>query len=150
MKRLILALDVLNEEKAIKIANETKEYLHAIKVGYPLVLSAGMGIVEKLSDIGNVICDFKVADIPNTSRLIVKIVRKYGAKGIIVHGFVGYDSLHACKEEAGEMDVYVVAEMSHQGAEDFMIEHTDKIIEMAKKERVRGIIAPANKIERLK
>ena len=150
MKRLILALDVLNEEKAIKIANETEEYLHAIKVGYPLVLSAGMEIVRKLSEIGNVICDFKVADIPNTTRLIVRIAKGYGAYGIIVHSFVGRDSVRAAVEEAKDMDVFVVTEMSHPGALDFMQKHAEEMVRMAKEEGARGIIAPATRPERLR
>ncbi len=109
MSKLILALDVLDEKKAMDIATKTAPYLHAIKVGYPLVLSAGMNIVEKLSHIKPVICDFKVADIPNTNKLITEIARSKGAYGIIVHGFTGPDSVKAVVENAGNLHVYVVA-----------------------------------------
>ncbi|MCD6275860.1 MAG: orotidine-5'-phosphate decarboxylase [Thermoplasmata archaeon] len=150
MSRVILALDVTDMDKAKKIAKETSEYLHAIKIGWPLVLSAGMKIVSELSKYSPIICDFKVADIPNTTKLIVEQAKRYGASGIIVHGFVGHDSLHAAIEASGNMKVYVVAEMSHPGALDFMQVHTEKIVEMAKKEGATGLIAPATRPERLR
>ncbi len=150
MSHLILALDLLNREKAIEIAKEATQYLHAIKIGWPLVMNAGMDIVREISELKDVICDFKVADIPNTTRLIVRTANKFGAKGIIIHGFVGHDSLKAAVDEAGDMDVYVVAEMSHPGAEDFMQMHTEDIVEMAKKYGAIGIIAPATRPKRLR
>ncbi len=150
MSRLILALDVLEREKALEIAKKTAHYLYAIKVGWPLVMNAGMGIVSEISQFSKVICDFKVADIPNTTRLIVRTTKKYGASGIIVHSFVGRDSVHAAVEEAGDMDVFVVTEMSHPGALDFMQENAEKMVKIAKEEGARGIIAPATRPERLR
>ncbi len=149
MSRLILALDVMDREKAVDIAEKTAEYLHAIKIGWPLVLNAGMDIVEELSAIKPVICDFKVADIPNTTRLIVRTARERGAYGIIVHGFVGRDSVKAAVDEAGRMKVYVVSEMSHPGALDFMQAHVDDIVKMAREVGAAGIIAPATRPERI-
>ncbi len=150
MSRLILALDVLEREKALDIAEKTAQYLYAVKVGWPLVMNVGMDIVRKISQFSRVICDFKVADIPNTTRLIVRSAKKYGASGIIVHSFVGRDSVRAAVEEAGDMDVFVVTEMSHPGALDFMQENAEKMVKIAKEEGARGIIAPATRPERLK
>ncbi len=150
MAGLILALDVTDREKALKIAEETKEYLHAIKIGWPLVMAAGMDIIDSVSQIAPVICDFKVADIPNTTKLIVAQAKKHGAMGIIVHGFVGRDSLKAAVDEAGKMKVYVVSEMSHPGALDFMQKHVDEIVNMAREVGAAGLIAPATRPERLR
>ncbi len=149
MAGLILALDVMDGEKAVSIANEVADYIYAIKIGWPLVMAAGMNIVDSLSQIKPVICDFKVADIPNTTKLIVGEARKHGAMGIIVHGFVGRDSIKAAVDEAGKMKVYVVVEMSHPGALDFMQKHTDEIVLMAKDVGAAGLIAPATRPERI-
>ncbi len=150
MSRVILALDVIDEKTAMKIAEETAPYLHAIKVGWPLVMNAGMDVVRKLSQLKPVICDFKVADIPNTTRLIVRGAKEYGAYGIIVHTFVGHDSLEAAVNEADDMKVYAVTEMSHPGALDFMQPHTEKMVKIAMKYGVTGIIAPATRPSRLR
>ena len=149
MSRLILALDVLERDKALEIAKKTAPYLHAVKVGWPLVMNAGMEIVREISKFSKVICDFKVADIPNTTKLIVRTAREYRASGIIVHSFVGRDSVRAAVEEAKNMDVFVVTEMSHPGALDFMQENAEKMVKIAKEEKVKGIIAPATRPERL-
>lgn len=47
--RLILALDVTSREKALSLALQLKGYFDAIKIGYPLILSAGLGIVTEIS-----------------------------------------------------------------------------------------------------
>ncbi len=150
MSRLILALDVVERKKAMEIARKTAPYLYAVKVGWPLVMNAGMDVVREIAQFSRVICDFKVADIPNTTRLIVTSAKKYGASGIIVHSFVGRDSVRAAVEEAQGMDVFVVTEMSHPGALDFMQENAEKMVNIALEEGARGIIAPATRPERLK
>ncbi len=150
MSRLILALDVTDRKRAMKIVNDTKEHLYAVKVGWPLVMNAGMSIVSEISEKINVICDFKVADIPNTTKLIVLSAKSYGASGIIVHGFVGSDSVKAAVESAGDMNVYVVTEMSHPGALDFLQVHATKLVKIAVESGASGIIAPATRPERLR
>ena len=110
---LILALDLTEREKALEVARAVAEHVDAIKVNYPIVLGCGIDIVTELANITDVICDFKVADIPNTNRLIVEQVRKAGASGVICQAFPGKDSLEACVKAAGTMDVFVVTEMSH-------------------------------------
>lgn len=147
--RLILALDLTEESKALRLAADTKDYVDAFKVNYPLVLARGMEIVGKLAKIGDVICDFKVADIPNTNRLIVDQVFRHHAKGVIVHGFVGEDSVKACVDAARGGDVFVVAEMSHPGAEQWNAPIADDIAHMAARTAVAGIVAPATRPDRL-
>ena len=150
MAGLILALDVLDSKKAMEILKNTSNYIDYVKIGWPLVMNAGMEIVRKASSIKPVICDFKVADIPNTTRLIVGMAKKYDASGIIIHAFVGRDSIRAAVDEAGDMDVFVVTEMSHPGAKDFMQKHAEEMVEIAKEEGAQGIIAPATRPERLR
>jgi len=147
--RLIVALDVTEESRALRLAADVRDYVDAFKVNYPLVLSRGMQVVEKLAKIGDVICDFKVADIPNTNRLIVDQVFRFHAKAVIVHGFVGEDAVRSCID-AARGDVFVVAEMSHPGAERWNAPVADDIAEMAVKAGAAGIIAPATRPERVK
>ncbi|CAB3289354.1 Orotidine 5'-phosphate decarboxylase [Methanocaldococcus lauensis] len=153
MPKLMIALDVLNREEALKIVNEVKDYIDAVKVGYPLVLSSGLEIVEEIKKICNreVICDFKVADIPETNRKIAEIALKY-ADGIIVHGFVGEDSVKAVQEVAKKLNkkVIMVTEMSHPGAIQYMQPIANELAKMAKKLKVDAIVAPSTRPERLK
>ncbi|MDD4308313.1 MAG: orotidine-5'-phosphate decarboxylase [Thermoplasmata archaeon] len=148
--RLILALDITDREKAIGIAAKVQNQVDAVKVNYPFVLGCGMGAVKDLAAKVDVICDFKVADIPNTNRLIVEQARKSGACGIICQAFPGRDSLEACIKAAEGMDVFVVTEMSHPGADMFMMPVAERMARLAVDVGATGIIAPATKPEKIK
>jgi orotidine-5'-phosphate decarboxylase len=152
MKRetgLVLALDVTERDQAMHIAEEVAGFVDAIKVNYPLALSCGMETISDLADIQDVICDFKVADIPNTNRLIVEQVFGHGASGVIVQGFVGEDSVRACVE-AAKGDVFVVTEMSHPGGQVYTAPIADQLAKLAVDVGASGIIAPATRPERVK
>jgi len=122
MPELILALDVTEKKKALEIAHACAPYLDAIKIGYPLALSAGLSIAGELKKEGlPLIADFKVADIPNTNTLICDQVFNAGFSGVICHGFCGMDSVKACvaSARAHKGECFVVAEMSHPGGKEF-------------------------------
>ena len=151
MTDLILALDVLTRDEAVEIAEKTAPYLDAIKIGYPLVLGSGLSIARDLSHLGlPLIADFKVADIPNTSRLIAEHVFEAGFSGIITQGFTGSDSVTASVEAAHDAggECYVVTEMSHPGALEFLGgENGVKLAKLAVDCKADGIIAPATRPE---
>lgn len=149
MSRIILALDVYEREEALKIARETKDYLWAIKINWPLILGSGLSIVKELKEETKlpIIGDFKVADIPNTNRLIAKKAFEAGVDYIIVHGFVGRDSVEAVMEEGKAI---IVVEMSHEGAKQFIQPITDELIELANELNPFGVIAPATRPERVR
>ncbi len=148
MKRLILALDVYKKETALKVAGKTAEYLWALKINWPLILGSGLGIIEELKKETGlpVIADLKLADIPNTNRLIAGKVFNAGADYIITHGFTGRDSVKAVMELG---DVIMVTEMSHPGAREFIQPLTDRLVELANELEPFGIIAPATRPERV-
>ena len=149
---LIVALDVTDEKEAISISKAVAEHVDAIKIGYPLVLGAGLGIITRISEFAHVIADFKVADIPNTDKLICEQTFKAGAEAVIVHGFTGKDSLTECVKTGREhgKDIYVVTEMSHPGALDFMQTAAEKLARMAVDSGATGVVAPATRPERLR
>ncbi len=146
---LIVALDIVEEKKALSIAHDVREFVDAIKVNWPIILGAGPTIITKLAKDVDVLCDFKIADIPHTNWLIVEQAFKLGASGVIVHGFTGEDSVRACIE-AADGDVFVVTEMSHPGAERFNAPIAEEIARMAVKVGATGIIAPATRPERIR
>jgi orotidine-5'-phosphate decarboxylase len=148
---LVLALDVTDRIRALDVVGSVAPHVDAIKVGHPLVLACGKSIIGELSKKAYVLCDFKVADIPNTNRLIAAEAFSAGARGIICHAFPGRDSLAAVVEEAGRhgADVFAVTEMSHPGALDFMASRAEDMARLAKEAGACGIIAPATRPERV-
>jgi orotidine-5'-phosphate decarboxylase len=146
---LILALDVTDRNRALSVAAACAPFLDAIKIGYPLVLSTGLSIARDLADLGlPIIADFKVADIPNTNRLITGLVFDSGCRAIICHGFAGSDSVCACVDTAHDAGgaCYVVAEMSHPGGLEFFNHGVaSRIAALAVACGADGIIAPATR-----
>ena len=117
--RLVLALDETDPARALDVAKSVAPFVAKIKINYPLVLSAGLDIVTEISKFSPVICDFKVADIPNTNRLIAESAFNAGASGIIAHAFPGPESLKAIREVDSSKDLYIVITMSHPKGGDF-------------------------------
>lgn len=149
---LILALDVLSRDKALELTEQLVDHFDAIKVGYPLILHAGLGIVKEISSISPVIADLKIADTPNTNRLICEAVLGAGADAIIAQAFPGKDSLVACADcaESFGADLFVVTEMSHPGAEQFMAPLAERMARLAVESGASGVVAPATRPERIR
>ncbi len=150
--RLILALDVTDKNAAVTISKETAEHVDAIKIGYPLVLGAGLDIINTICEYAPVIADFKVADIPNTNKLICSQAFEAGASAVIVHGFTGSDSLIECVKTAQEYNggIFVVTEMSHPGAVEFMAPKALELASLAVDCKASGVVAPATRPNRVK
>ena len=148
--RLIMALDVTDPKRAVDLAASVRPHVDAVKVGWQLVLAGGLDVLRTLAKSGYVLCDFKIADIPNTNRLIVEQAVDAGASGIICHGFVGEDSVRACVVASGGKDVFVVVEMSHPGGVEYTAKHAEDLASLATRANATGIIAPATRPERVR
>ncbi len=67
MAELVIALDVENENKAVKLASSLKGIVNWFKVGLELFVAHGPSVVKNLKDMGfKVFLDLKFFDIPNT------------------------------------------------------------------------------------
>lgn len=150
---IILALDVLNMEEALNIVDNVSKYINTIKIGYPLVLSQGPESITFIKENFDckVIADFKVADIPETNEKIANMTFEAGADAIIVHGFVGEDSVKACMDSAKiyDKEVFLLTEMSHPGAAMFLQPHAEEIAEMGVKLGITNYVGPSTKLDRL-
>ncbi|MCP1661570.1 MAG: orotidine-5'-phosphate decarboxylase [Methanocalculus sp. MSAO_Arc1] len=153
MTDLILALDATSRDEALAIAESTARHLDAVKIGYPLVLAAGLSIASEIAALGvPVIADFKVADIPNTNTLICDQVFAAGCSAVICHAFPGRDSLEAsvASAHAHGGECFVVCEMSHPGgAAWFSGGVAEAFCSMAVAAGADGIIAPATRPDRV-
>ncbi len=150
---LILALDVTNKDEAIEICEKVSPYINTIKVGYPLTLAEGLGIIKIIKDEinANIICDYKVADIDATNSKICDLTFSAGADAIICHGFVGSDSVQACLDSANkhEKELFLLTEMSHPGAKMFLQKDAEEIAKMGVDMGITNYVAPATRLDRL-
>lgn len=152
--KIILAMDLLTIDGALEVGNSVINYLDTIKIGYPLALAEGLpsiGLVKDRFDC-KIIADFKVADIPETNKKIADLTFKAGADAIIVHGFVGPDSVKACVDSAEEFgtEVFLLTEMSHPGASRFLQPAAEDIAAMGMEMGLKNYVAPSTKPDRLK
>jgi orotidine-5'-phosphate decarboxylase len=154
MADLILALDVTERKRALGIAHACAPHIDAIKIGYPLALSCGLGIACDLArERLPLIADFKVADIPTTSSLICTAAFDAGFSAVICHGFAGTDTVRACVAAAHARGgaCYVVAEMSHPGGKEYFAGGVpEQIASNAMMAGADGIIAPATRPDRVR
>lgn len=151
--KIIIALDLFQMEEVMQLLEEISGHINTVKVGYPLVLSEGIQSISKIKEeYGfNIIADFKVADIPETNQKIADLTFDAGTDAIIVHGFVGRDSVQACLHTAQGHggDVFLLTEMSHPGAEQFIKNVTLDIARMGVDMGVRNFVAPSTRLDRL-
>ncbi|MHB8361070.1 MAG: orotidine-5'-phosphate decarboxylase [Thermoplasmataceae archaeon] len=142
--KIIASLDLTDQKKLIDIAENISEEIFAIKINWPTIMSCGIDIVGKLSNYSKVICDLKIADIPYTNEKISGIASKAGAWGIITHIFPGEDSLQAVIKGSGDSNVFGIVSMSNPDSEKILNRQWEPMIELCKKNKIYGIVAPAN------
>jgi orotidine-5'-phosphate decarboxylase len=143
--RLLLALDETDPQRAFSVAEAAAPHLAGIKINWPLLMQGGLETVAKLAKLAPVICDLKVADIPNTARLIAEAAYGAGATGIIAHAFPGAGPLRAIRDVAPDRDLYAVITMSHPGGGEFF--DITALAAVARDGGATGVVAPATRPE---
>jgi len=150
---IILAMDLMDLKEAESVCESINQYIDTIKIGYPLTLAEGLSTIGFFKDNFDykVICDYKVADIPATNEKIANQTFDAGADAIICHGFVGSDSVDACKTSAEDHggEVFLLTEMSHPGAIKFLQPNADEIARMGVEMGITNYVAPSTRPERL-
>ena len=151
--KIILAMDLMDLKAAEAVCESINEYIDTIKIGYPLTLAEGLSTIGFFKDNFDykVICDYKVADIPATNEKIANQTFDAGADAILCHGFVGSDSVDACKTSAEDHggEVFLLTEMSHPGAIKFLQPNADEIARMGVEMGITNYVAPSTRPERL-
>ncbi|MEM1620197.1 MAG: orotidine 5'-phosphate decarboxylase / HUMPS family protein [Fervidicoccaceae archaeon] len=125
------------------------EHAAAIKVGLPFMLSLGLEALTRLSrelkGRAYLLADLKLADVPHISRALSKLVCEVGFDGLIVHAFVGSDSLREAVAEARSLgsEVFAVVAMSNPGAEEAINKSFGTLVRLALESDVDGLVVPA-------
>ena len=84
--RIILALDVDSEEKALSLVEMLHPHVGLFKVGMQLFNSVGPDIVHRIDDLGGqIFLDLKFHDIPNTVGAVSRVAAGMGCMMFNVH-----------------------------------------------------------------
>jgi len=150
---IILAMDLMDILDSYEVVEKIYPYIDTLKIGYPLTLAEGIKSIKFFKENFDlkIICDYKVADIPETNSKIADLSFGAGADAIISHGFIGKDSVEACVDIADSYggDVFLLTEMSHDGAKMFLQQVSDDIAKMGVEMGIKNYVAPSNRLDRL-
>ncbi|HHX74817.1 MAG TPA: orotidine-5'-phosphate decarboxylase [Firmicutes bacterium] len=164
-EKIIVALDVESEARALALAEELQEYVGAFKVGLQLYHSAGPEIVRKMVRSGTkVFLDLKFHDIPNTVAHAAEAVVELGAFMFNVHASGGGRMLAAAaaatKQKALQLGidpplllgVTVLTSLSaaelraETGVERPLPEQVAALARLSQKSGLDGVVASAREI----
>ena len=105
-KKVILALDNLDLEKALSISNQVKDKLLTVKIGLELYNLAHKTGIKKFNDIGlnNLMLDLKMIDIPNTIYRSILALKGIKFEYLTVMALGGNEMIKQAKKAANELD----------------------------------------------
>jgi orotidine-5'-phosphate decarboxylase len=102
--RIICALDVDTEARAVALVTHLRGEVGVFKVGLELVNAAGLGIFDRLREAGaeRFFYDAKLHDIPNTVSGAMRSIARLGVWCVTLHTFGGSAMLRAAVKTAQE------------------------------------------------
>lgn len=113
-KKICLALDVDEADRAVDLAIMLKDHVGIFKVGLELFSAAGPAVIDTIIKIGKpIFLDLKLHDIPNTVARTARMLTRLGVSMFNVHGAGGEEMVHAAvtaaQEEADRIGIDVPA-----------------------------------------
>ncbi len=91
---LFVALDTATREQAVALAQKTKDYAQAYKIGPRLFLAHGPELIGQIKNHNSqVFLDFKFYDIPSSTVEAVRAAFEMGADFVTVHASAGPEAL---------------------------------------------------------
>ena len=157
-KKLIVALDFDNADKALNFLNNLDPNKCLVKVGLELFISEGWKILDLISDRGfEIFLDLKLHDIPNTVAKSIKKISNFNVALTTVHLNGGMSMLEAASSEKGNIKILGVSILTSLSQKEiFEITDTnfdvyfDNLISIASGTNVDGIVCSPNELDRLK
>ena len=148
MKKLIVALDVNEKEKALKLVKDLSPYADIFKVGPILFLKEGKEIIKNIKDAGKeVFLDLKFHDIPATVQRAVESARDIGVYSLTLHSSGGKEMLCAASSVEKRPFLWAVTVLTSQKTS---AEEVVKRARLAKDSGLNGVIASPLEIEEIK
>lgn len=148
MKKLILALDVYETEKARKLVEELSPYVDLFKVGPILFLKEGKEIIKVIKGLGKeVFLDLKFHDIPATVQRSVESAKDLGVYSLTLHTSGGREMMAAASSVENRPKLWGVTVLTSQkaGADEVV-----KRAKLAKESGLNGVIASPLEISEIK
>ena len=157
-KKLIVALDFDNADKALYFLNNLDPNKCLVKVGLELFISEGWKILDLISERGfEIFLDLKLHDIPNTVAKSIKKISNFNVALTTVHLSGGISMLEAASSEKGNIRILGVSILTSLSQNEiFEITDTNfdvyfnNLISIASSTNVDGVVCSPNELDRLK
>ncbi len=155
LSKLIVALDVEDHEKAMKLVAQLADIIDVFKVGLQLFTATGPEIVKSIIAKGSkVFLDLKLHDIPNTTAKAVESGQKMGVLAMTLHLAGGKEMLQAAaavQPRPRLWGVTVLTSLNDDNLKQIGIpctvrEQVSNLAKMAKDNQLDGIICSPQEI----
>ena len=103
-KKIILALDNLDLNSAIKITEQVKEHVLAVKIGLELKNLLDKKEIEKIGNICDVMLDLKAMDVPRTVYRSILALKGIPFKYLTIMSLGGNEMVKQAKKAVNELD----------------------------------------------
>lgn len=115
--RIIVALDVNDQQKAKEVVKRCESHIGYFKIGLQLFMASWFDIVDWIIDRGHkVMLDLKFFDIPETVKLAVEQINNRGVSLATIHG--NDPIIRAAIEARGDLKLLAVTVLTSFGEED--------------------------------
>lgn len=110
-EKLIIALDDLSLEQAIKLVEQTHNFAETYKVGLSMFYAFGNEILKELKQFKGVeiFLDLKLHDIPMQVAKAVEVVLKYEPKFLTIHASGGFSMMKEAAKASANTDTKLLA-----------------------------------------
>ena len=153
MKKIILALDTTDLDKAINITKKIKDKIFTVKLGLEFFNAHGKSGIKEFNKIGvnNLMLDLKLKDIPETVYKAIKALDNIKFGYLTIHGQGGKKLIESAKKAASEikskpklMMVTILTSLSDNDLKDMgndstVIEQVEKLAKVAREKEI-GIV----------
>lgn len=160
-KKLIIALDDLDFERALKVVQKTKLFASTYKVGLSLFCAHGPAIVKEIKSLGvDVFLDLKLHDIPMQVGKAVEKALAFETRFLTVHALGGQKMLREAATAAlgSSTTLLAVSVLTSVDNEDFrelgflgsIEEGVMNLSNLAFSSGIRGFVSSPHEVGRLK
>ena len=156
-KKIIVALDLDNINKAVKVVKELKKEAYAFKIGHEFFYNFGINGYKRIYKIcPRIFLDLKLHDIPNTVKKSIKGLTNLPITMITVHTSGGKDMMVAAMEAVSgtNIKVFGVTALTSLNDDDTnkiyqrnASDHVNAMLDLAESAAIDGVVCSPHELD---